>query len=145
MPPKKAKHDDSLRRINLCFDITDARQKVVYEYLVSMQKKKTKAVVDFCLQGMNASGCAQIPANSADVQQEAIIQRVEKLLSDYEERLGQRLAGLSSATPVVSVAPSQKPEVEKSPITSDVLDEDDYDDNMSDDAFSDMMALSGLY
>lgn len=137
MPPRKSKADHDIRRINLCFDLMDTRQKVVYEYLSSLDKKKTEAVVDLCLRGMtHAQGDADKPV-PAD--QDEIIRCIKELFDQLDARLSHKLENLTVTLPSVKA-----PEPSALPAALDLEDIEDEDDGMSDDAFSDMMALSSL-
>lgn len=112
------RHDKAgdIRRINLCFDISDPRQKSVYDYLSGLKKQKTETVVALCLAKMCKSD------NPSDTQLSLILAKLDAL----QHKLDGGLA---------------RPQTNLMANAHDNTGADIPDDGMSDEAFEDMMAL----
>ena len=131
------------KRINLCFNVDDKRQEIVYDFLMEKGKKKTATVIDLVMAYLSGQSDRKNPAPDigADIAEQvgrAIKENSDRTETEKIQRsLDKILALLESGVTINSSQGDEKIEPE---------DEQDSfaDSEMSDDAFSAMMTLFPL-
>ena len=120
------------KRINLCFNVDDKRQEIVYDFLMEKGKKKTATVIDLVMAYLSGqSDIAEqveraIKENSNRTETEKIQRSLDKILTLLE-----------SGVIINSSQGDEKIEPENE---QDSL----ADSEMSDDAFSAMVSIFGV-
>lgn len=130
MPNKKKPTQEAIMRINLCFDTSDPKQKLVYDYLNSLKKQKTKMVVSWCLDNLTNNKAN----NDASGQQwTRIEEKIDALLTHV------RTAQFSKSTDVTEEAVDTTPVPERTTQTVKAASSTSYE--MDEDVFADMMSM----
>lgn len=126
------------RRINLCFNLDDPRQKAAYEYLSGLGREKTSTVVNIVLQTLAADNRwknEQLEREVRFVERfESIVRQTElNKIADIRKELEEIVKGLDLTPRQASNRPSESSE-RSAPESSN---------EMSDDAFAAVMAMMG--
>lgn len=112
-------------RINLCFNLNDQRQKIVYDFLRGIKREKTSVVTDIILQQIQQENHS---LDSLSQKIDVLLEKVNEGNQGIAKIAGKIEGGFYAETPRESVVS-----------TGQVSEE--TDDEISDEAFSDMMAL----
>lgn len=120
------------RRINLCFNLDDPRQKTAYEYLSATGREKSATVVNIILQHISSD---KRWINDLMEREVLFTERFESIVKQIDrERSAQLRTELKQILSELDL-PKQKTETTH-PLASP-------DDGMSDDAFDAVMAFMG--
>ena len=118
-------------RINLCFNLNDQRQKIVYDFLRSIKREKTSVVTDIILK--------QILCDEQDPLED-LSQKMDALLEKVTE--GNRgITGIAEKINGGYVAANVEVHEEPKALEPETESFDESGDDISDEAFTDMMAL----
>lgn len=130
------------KRINLCFNVDDKRQEIVYDFLMERGKKKTATVIDLVMAYLSGQSDRKNPAPNIGAD---IAEQVERAIKENSNRtetekiqrsLDKILTLLESGVIINSSQGDEKIEPENE---QDSL----ADSEMSDDAFSAMVSIFG--
>lgn len=126
------------RRINLCFNLDDPRQKAAYEYLSGLGREKTSTVVNIVLQTLAADNRwknEQLEREVRFVERfESIVRQTElNKIADIRKELEEVVKGLDLTPRQASNRPSESSE----------RSDPESSNEMSDDAFAAVMAMMG--
>lgn len=122
------------RRINLCFNIDDPRQKAAYEYLSAAGREKSATVVNIILQYISSDKRWRNDLMEREVRfTERFASIVKQIDQQRSAQLKTELKQIFSELDLSN--PKSKPEPVQ-PVASS-------DDEMSDDAFDAVMAFMG--
>lgn len=120
------------RRINLCFNLDDPRQKAVYEYLSSAGREKSATVVNIILQHISSDKRWRNDLMEREVR---FVERFESIVKQSDQQRSAQLR--TELKQILSELDFSKPKPEPTrPVESS-------DDEMSDDAFDAVMAFMG--
>ncbi len=126
------------RRINLCFNLDDPRQKAAYEYLSGLGREKTSTVVNIVLQTLAADNRwknEQLEREVRFVERfESIVRQTElNKIADIRKELEEVVKGLDLTPRQASNRLSESSE----------RSDPESSNEMSDDAFAAVMAMMG--
>ena len=111
------------KRINLCFDLDDPRQKVAYDYLASMGREKSAKAIEIIL---------SYTASSNDLENK-IAERDARLVEQLTQTMKKQL---EAALQNITIKTAESEDVSSKTRPGDVK-------TMSDDAFNEMMRMFG--
>lgn len=136
----------AIKRINLCFEIDDARQKIIYDYLQSKGREKTKTAVELMGKALSdqvkeerqkgelaENIVALVNKNTQETTSEelknilSVLLRVERKIENFSNELSESGTKLSSSPASAG---------EKAEDTDNTTD-------MNDDVFSAVMSMFG--
>lgn len=119
------------RRINLCFNLDDPRQKAVYEYLISAGREKSSTVVSIILQHIASDNRWRNDMMEREVR---FAERFESIVKQVDAQRAERMK--TELFEILKDFNFEKPKQSSSYKTVS-------GDEMSDDAFDAVMALMG--
>lgn len=133
------------KRINLCFNIADKRQEVVYDFLMEKGKRKTATVIDLVMAYLSGDSGRRVQAvpevNNGELAEQLGRVVKENLNRGETEKIQQSLDKILALLESGVTANSKTGERESD---SDSEMSGLAESEMSDDAFSAMMSIFGI-
>lgn len=133
------------KRINLCFNIADKRQEVVYDFLMEKGKRKTATVIDLVMDYLSGDSGRRVQT-APEVNNRELAEQLGRVVKEnlnrseterIQQSLDKILALLESG-----VTANSKTGKRESDSDSEMSGLDESE--MSDDAFSAMMSIFGV-
>lgn len=129
---------ESERRINLCFNLDDPRQKAVYEYLASAGREKTATVVNIVLQHIMADKRWKNDLMEREVR---FVERFESLIRQIEAQRTVQLR--NELEDIFNNLGLHRTSLQTEQMHEEKANKPCSNDEMSDDAFDAVMAFMG--